>query len=671
MADPFWDPIFARLQDDLELIGMIIRDTPDSLLFGLVAPNPRLQRQCAPFLKGGRIANRQRVADIVLRYCRGEAALRRVLLLEWVAANPTVMSFTTVSPDGTIGERLEKGEFGPPAKVAILSRIDPREAARITLDTFLRKARETAPQETRLPHPSEESSSTASPPETHSIPPQPPAGEPALKEELRSLRKRIREIEEDRSRLQSKVSAQGEELAGLRKTNDAMRNEITGLKSRLEGLSNQSQDSHPVPPSPPVVSREPRPDSRLLEERIGSLEAAIGRRDATIERLEGELDRLRDSAKDRESGDRQAESLKRALKGAEDQIRQLRGRIVGKLLGFSSDPQGGGKLWVLDSPGAEPCAIRGSFPPGEEPLVGEWVAALPDGTGGSFSLASLELSQKTECIGTLHVSGNDGWVETDEGCIPIHCPYARIPPGSVVSGTLLPAFGDRPWGVFRLRSLNAPANEAAERGLSFSRIRKALGLINFDRAGFTKWLRETGIPFSEAEDRIEFESSADSVLFQLRTTLPTRPVCGRSECLSRAGIFPFPRKCKKDQVCSVCLEEPGSQAVPEPGELPNFHGERVLIIGGDHVGPRFKEFFGRFDLNVEWLSGFEDIGGVRAGMGGFDLVTVILRQISHTVLRELLAGAEISGVPICYCPRRGLSGVLAVLSERLGATRKP
>ncbi|MBP7635295.1 DUF2325 domain-containing protein, partial [Candidatus Ozemobacteraceae bacterium] len=154
-----------------------------------------------------------------------------------------------------------------------------------------------------------------------------------------------------------------------------------------------------------------------------------------------------------------------------------------------------------------------------------------------------------------------------------------------------------------------------------------------------------------------------ALLAALRPRLPMVPICDRDACREHMPTFPFPRPALQDEICSICHEEDDAG---KPAETPiatyDFEGRRVLIVGGDAVGAAYREMLAHHNLDVEWISGFVGLGGARQGIGNVIAVVIILKQVSHTMLREITAAARDAKVPLLYSPRRGTTGVLATLA---------
>ena len=100
-----------------------------------------------------------------------------------------------------------------------------------------------------------------------------------------------------------------------------------------------------------------------------------------------------------------------------------------------------------------------------------------------------------------------------------------------------------------------------------------------------------------------------------------------------------------------------------------FNGEKVLIVGGDRVGHEYEQTLASHGLEVVWRSGFESIKDLRGGLSSYKAVAVIVKQLSHTLLREIILAAEKSGVQIIFCAKRGVSGVLGCLKENLSSCK--
>ncbi|NLM16709.1 MAG: DUF2325 domain-containing protein [Candidatus Riflebacteria bacterium] len=126
-----------------------------------------------------------------------------------------------------------------------------------------------------------------------------------------------------------------------------------------------------------------------------------------------------------------------------------------------------------------------------------------------------------------------------------------------------------------------------------------------------------------------------------------------------AGIYKIellPEQRKKHIVHPT--QKPASQKESEetadaPAIL--FNGEKVMIIGGDYVGSNYIDRLAELGLQTTWKSGFERIKELPADL---DLIIVIVRQMSHTVLREISTVTKKMETPVLYSGKRGVSSIL-------------
>ena len=96
------------------------------------------------------------------------------------------------------------------------------------------------------------------------------------------------------------------------------------------------------------------------------------------------------------------------------------------------------------------------------------------------------------------------------------------------------------------------------------------------------------------------------------------------------------RGCRPGQACSFC------GAFPLAGRASvnfEFKGERVLILGGDRVGSEYRAGSGQANLVVT-AQRFSNLHELKNCLGKVDVVVIIVRQISHTLLREIVPLAE-------------------------------
>lgn len=666
MADHYWEPIFTRLIDDPEVIADIIRDTPDPVLIGLARKNPALWRVCNPLVRGKTITVRERFQAVVDDFSRREPALRKVLFYEWINANPRTLVFPTIPISGETLSRLESGEFGTPLKISILSRIDPRGSAKPVFDTYL----STYNKPPAVPDAA-----------SHPVPDQPqPQGDETireLREEAKELRRLLKTTEDRESALHGKLSEKGNRIAALEKLVAEETAKAGNLAARLEALttavSNQtdaraSQGSGPEAAA--ATASELLDRISGLEARCNELEAALARRTASAERLESELGEQRRAHTDSDTLTRQLERL-REERGRYMKLIETHGRAVpARLLLTGPDPEHPKeKIWIAEAPGYGRLLFPESLIRPFGGVEGEWVMLDRDENGSVFQARPLEAEWKQEVIGVLR-SDDFGWslhCEDRSEIIALPHPFPGFAPGDIVSAVVLPEFADRKSVAIPLKRLQAPSAPAqgttSEFKAGYVTIQRKLGLLSLEMPEFTRWLKQQEIPFALDSDSIRFEHPYPALLAALRPRLPMVPVCERDACREKQPAFPFPRPARPDEICSICREEAGETGIDDTAAVQvDFNGRRVLIVGGDAVGAAYREKLARYNLDVEWISGFVGLGGARQGIGDVSAIVIILKQVSHTMLREITAAARDAAVPLLYSPRRGTSGVLRLLS---------
>ncbi|HNW33891.1 MAG TPA: DUF2325 domain-containing protein [Candidatus Ozemobacteraceae bacterium] len=667
MADAFWEPIFSRLIDDPAVLVDIIRDTPDPVLIGLARKNPALWRVCNPLVKGKTITSHERFLGAISDFAQREAALRKVLFYEWVHANPRTLEFPTLPVTAETRSRLESGEFGTPLKIAILARIDPRESAKPVLDEYLSIYNKPAP------------------PVPGALSPEIPSDTAQkLREELREVRKKLKEGEDRESVLHAKLSERGERLAELEKTSRDDRTTAAALTVRLESLTAAlaAQTAPQAPHSPAIPDEHSASELRdrisALETRCRELEEALARRTATGERLESELEETRRTRTDSDTLAKQFDRLRDDHRRLEKLLNSYQRAVPARLLTLGPDPETpGASLWIAEAPGLGRIIVPGRLTAAFNPVETEWILVTRDETGEAASALPIETEWKREFIGILR-SDDFGWsIHCDDmpEALPLLRPCPGFTQGDVVSALVLPEFAERKRVAVSLKRLSAPQGPGAPPGselrAGFSTIQRKLGLLSLDPPEFTRWLKQQEIPFVLEPDAIRFEQPYHGLLASLRPRLPTTPVCERDICREHQPTFPFPRAARVEEVCGLCREEIGAPSAPVPAtETYDFGGQRVLIIGGDAVGTAYRELLARHNLNIEWLSGFVSLGGARQGFGDVSAIVVILKQVSHTMLRELTSAIRGLAIPLLYSSRRGTSGVLSLLVRHFKPGRK-
>ncbi|MBF0499304.1 MAG: hypothetical protein HQM09_04185 [Candidatus Riflebacteria bacterium] len=691
-TDPFWEPVFRRAMDDPEILALIAQDTPDRMLSDLIKPNPAMALATAPFIKHGRITSHKQVLQVILRQASREESLRRVLLYQWVNDNAVAMTFPTIPPDESAAKRLAAGEFGPPLKIRIIARLDPRENAKSLYKSVLAGSDENAAAETRA---QQTTGSAVLPTDTASA--DPTSGNKsvatlvkrlegdlsAARSEIRELRRKLKDTESARSDADRRLSIEVEERRRLEKRIEdeqkqaiSLRREVSEVQAQVVKLLaecarheelicvGETKKSSDDTEGKLSITKSDSDAISISEARIIELEELLCRRDAAIARLEHDIDRFRDTGKAQLDAEKACKRLQERLGSTESALAGMRAGGLYRLILRDAEGTERGFRALIEGADASRLLLPSNIRPPKEAVEGEWLWLARGPNGQPFELFAPEAAVRRHISGTLRLNEGKATVENDDGVWPVFAPIGEFSDGTPVAATLLPAFLERPEGVWALRAHEVNPISHDEEIISFDTIRRRLGLISLDETALREWIHDKCIPCTPETGGLRPIGKIEALISELRRSLPVRAVCGHADCRIHAQSNPFLRSARPDELCSVCFEEADEKKSGHTNSY-DFGGTRVLIVGGDAVGPHYRESLARHHLDVTWISGFESLGAMRAGLGDARLALVVLKQTSHTLLRELLPAARNRGVRVAFSPKRGVSGVLTRLVELL------
>ena len=658
MVEDFWGPIFARLLVDYDFLELVVNDTADTDLVSWIKPNRAIFARCARFLKKNRVLDKPALAREMLAYARNDEPLRKIILFTWVEKNPLTMRFPTLVVDAAVEGQLQSGEFGGPAKIKILAAIDPRDGVKPlyerVLAAFATEAAVTGPE-----------------PVDVSTQPADQALIGKFGQRIVELEKILEEFKIENRQLKKLLEArQGEITAQNRRIEEYSRKireaeqkeqeltgEVAGLRSRLIAVEKQLTQVRPVIEM--VPSSDHSEQLSDLFEELAALRRAVENREATIRRLEGEKSELTaHQAADLEK-DRQLVALRQHL-AALDPAVQGSYRLAGQLLSSHKDSSGK-RSWLFLSLSGRVVFVEGSLVSKTSLVREEFCQLYLDANDRPVALESLEADARREICGCLDDSGDDVSLIADDQRFKVQVEIGGNLVGVPVRCVWLPGFADRPAGVYRVEAL-AQHDQAVN-------IKKTAGLrqiMNFfkadqlDYARFLELLRQQGVDFSTLPDRVlSFSADYHEVLQPLRMRTRVYRSCSSAVCQERARAELMAGSVSAGQVCDFCGRR---SADSDSTDKPRFAGQRVLVFGGDYIGSEYERALAGYNLNVEWHSGFKNLAELKQGLGHPDLVLIIVRQISHTLLRELVTIIERDSLPVLYSSRRGISGILAELT---------
>jgi hypothetical protein len=647
MADPFWDPIFARLSQNIDLVRQMALDTSDSVLVPLVGKHPVLKRRTTPFCQKKAIRDKTAFVEVLMAAAAQEEALRQVLFYGWITRNPKTLEFPTLPITEQSLARLHAGEFGSPEKIVILAQIDPRESAKSLYEAFRREA--------TVPHPDQVAEALV---ELESQRELLEHELTFLRNELKEMRKKHKTLDDQNRELENRLSRKTQETLSSEQNIFCLKEEIHRLQQRIEAGAPEKIALAPATLPEPV--QQECHDCPGYRQRIHDLEAALERKDQTMTRLRREQEDLRLERDRNREYDDSRQRLQKSHQELSRQYNTLLKARVGRLIARGRHPDTTEPFGIGEFISGEKRVLEGEpfFAAGL--IENEWFSARFNEQDELLTITSLETDFRQTLTGYLEKT-ESGWVlVTPQQSVPVFCEVCADDERRIASGQWLPMFADRPEGIFQMKFHEATSAGAARTFMSWDSIRAFFRLDHGTPEDFSALLTRHRLPCTSSPAGIECTQDARAILQGLRPHLSISVACEAPACRKKAARAPFRRCPQPSEACSFCGTITG-EALPEGFRPMNFGDDRILIAGGDAVGSQYQRVFAAHHLDVTWISGFGHLGGLRANLQGFRLIVLILKQISHTLLREILLGTQGSITPVLYCPHRGISGVLQAI----------
>ncbi len=672
MTDDFWGPIYEKLIDNQDLLPLVCEDTSENDLFSWISPNPLLYKACKPFIKGKKLKSKSSCIQRVIDFAKRERALRKIILFNWIDKNQTTLKFATHPIDSKAIERLASGDFGGILKIKILSFFDPRPASKKLYDDFLM-------QEENL-----DSNPQLFPESSHLPPPLP---QEALKQDnTKVLSDRIKELQENLKEqivLRKNSEKENENLIKeVEILNKNLRETQSALKASEDLFQNQKRKFDSLSAQLEHRTKEvsdlqfqllAKKDSTMeksdfqnqldsLNREISAQKKAIEIRDSKLKRLELELNQEKQfqQESDKESG--LVERLKNRISNLEE-LNQNKAQKISGQIQLRITQKDGSKPWLFTSFSGKPYFIPDKLVKSAKVSEQEF-CTIHINENNIFPNLIVSLEDKKD-FKTGYLSYDNGnknrpLLVTEENSYPIFSSVSDKKEGDVLKGTILPDFMERPFGVYSTESIEILDNKTLPRfQVSLKEIKNYFGLYKFDKQSFEKALFDIGVDFSFNNDVYNFQKDFKIVLPALRSSLSILKVCKSESCQAAAPESTCLALPNKRELCIVCNS---LVTESEPQNL-NFNHKSVLIFGGDRVGTQYKTFLEQFNLNIKWKSGFSNLGAEKSGLGKPDVILIVIKQISHTLLREIVPLANDHNIPVIFSPKRGLSGVLNTLKD--------
>lgn len=661
MAEDFWSPVFARLQDDIEFLSLLVNDTSEADLISWIKPNPALMSRCAAFIKKGKVTSRPGLQKELLKFAQSSQPLRKIILFTWVEKNPLPMSIPTLVLNEDNQAGILNGEFGGPEKIRIMARLDPRTGAKPFYQKFSAAMPiiEDAAQAEFLPVTGSKSD------------------EALIKAEdrVKELEAAVEDLKNENRKNRKLAEAHGIEIAGqsrrleeqtrqiknLLETEKLLKQEIFSLQLKLQNVEKTAPVVHQARIEPTDSDQEAQMQIESLQKEISALQKALKNRDSSIARLETEKLELQGQLHTETDKDQRITNLQKMLAenntAANPVIRHV-GQIIARVKN-----EKGKNCWLFLTLSGKNFMVNHELFAKARIVYEELCLLSLDINTRPINLESLEAESRQEIFGLVKVTEEKSELQTDSGSFPINVQFAAELTGLPVRAIWLPELLQRESGIYYLESLPTPQkNEAQQLSATQKQIREFFNaeIINF--VEFCNELRRQGIEFSSNSGQsLSFGHDYRAILNSLRMSIKVTTFCILSECRAKAETAIFARACKAGESCNICGRFHDDEV--KPAKL--FAGQHVIIFGGDRVGSEYEKAFAGHNLRVTWHSGFKNMNELRAGLGNVDLVVVITRQVSHTLLREIAGHCEKGGIPILFCHHRGVSGVLQELQNWL------
>lgn len=686
MGDDYWGPVFARLLEDTDLLGRLCRDTADADLLNWVLPNRPLAQKCARYIRRHKITNRAALLEEVMDAAIDDQELRKIILFTWIEKNPKTMGFLSVPANADNIAKLIDGHYGKPVKIRLLARIDPRkgaeriyqkyfaehpeleleekaaEAATLAMPDLEKRLQETTEMATKAVKRSRELES---------------ANE-KIKADNKQLKKDLESRDKEVSHLARNLEENARQLKAANARIDELERQATGLQRQLDSAARSGKaTTGNQPPADGSLSDTNRLAEELAtlketsdsrQQQIDSLQKALQNRDRSIARLEEEKAELLERQRHNEDQQRCIEKLQASLKTLESEQAGPQQMLAGQLAtrikgaGTSSD-------WLFVSVTGRAMQLPASLVKDSGVIVEEFSLLYCDADERPLRLVSLETSGRRELLGYVKEEAGSLWLVTDsDERLPV-CVDGSAFVDKPVRGICLGETDQREAGVYHLEALKTA--EEKNFAVFSASPKQIMAFFAADQIDFDAFCHELGkmkVSFRHDKDQhLRFSRDYRQILTGLRPSLPVASYCATPACSGRARNAIMARACRPGQACTFCggfPTEEGSEDVFQ------FNGQQVLIFGGDRIGSEYERVLARHNLLVTWHSGFDNLRELRSGLGKTDVVVIIVRQISHTLLREIVPLADKEGVPVLYCSRRGTAGVLETLMFHFRATNK-
>lgn len=611
MADEFWNSVFDKLKDDYELLKLICADTSDSDLLSWVKPNQKLWTRCGRFIHKNTIHDKNSFIKELVAYSEKDSPLRKIILLTWVNKNQPSMDFFKLPGNEESIKKLSDGQFGGIEKIRILSRIEPRKGA----EKLYKKILEENTESPSIPMVSEAELEAACQAKT-AIDTVKENNQPSISpnqfvelisEELKNIKENLENITKINQQLKA-------ENKNLREETNKRQSDIAAYSSKLENSINEAKTLKKELDELKAINSSLSSQLLAAKQEIANKpapllsESEINDLRFRLGEAEKEKEQLQQVVTNRDASLARLKEENEALHRKTDNIEDQSNIIAGM------------QKKLAEFNAKETTQI--------ERIAGQLVSKT------RYDSSFGELAGK-KCWLFISTSGTAYYLSLE-----MIAEAKAVPEEYLIAEAIDGKFSS-------IQSLETEKREI----YGYVKLIEGKYYINTDEEGNIPIKIDVSDKWVERTARAVYLPESDN----------------REEGIYKVEVLPATAKLKKNLPPNSKHNK--KSAIQEEKEQ-CFNGQRVMIFGGDRVAIEYEKALGKLGLEARWYSGFSLLSEISLGLSKPDLMVIVIKQISHALLREANAYAEKNNIPIVYSSRRGVSAVVELVGKTLNSNTK-
>jgi hypothetical protein len=362
----------------------------------------------------------------------------------------------------------------------------------------------------------------------------------------------------------------------------------------------------------------------MLEQEIIGLRKALSNRDSTISRLESERREILVGKDKQENQQQTIRNLQRLL--AENESKKPTEAVAGRLI--TRINQNNGRPWLFISFSGTHMLLENSLVKQAGVTSEEIILVHLDNHGNAIGLESLEGEGRLEVLGVIKTGNETLSLQTQHESFPINIPINNAMINQPAKAVFLPQLPSRAAGIYAVNFLESQEQPEESLYASIKQIKDYLGADKLNSTLFYEELkRHNTVVSAEGKNGFVFTADFRKIIDSIRPFVTVQIYCRNQSCLRAAESVTAARSGSENEICDICGEvcSAGSSSY-------DFSGKKLIIFGGDRVGNEYRSNLEKCNLKVNWYSGFDNMHQLKDGLGNPDLVVIITRQISHTLL---------------------------------------